>query len=126
MNTATLVRRARRAGILSTECAVALALLATASLPIGYGFYHDGRMARAYQHRAVALELVDGEMEILAAGAWRALPQGRQRYRVQAPAATNLPPGEFSLTLTQRTARLEWTPLERGRGGRVVREVTFR
>ena len=36
------------------------------------------------------MEIVDGEMEILAAGDWRVLPEGMQSYTVHAKAAASL------------------------------------
>ena len=76
---------------------------------------------RAHYHRAVALELVDGEMEVLAAGEGERYPDGIHDYRVNADSVTNLPPGRFQLTRAGRHLRLEWIPKEKGR--KVLREV---
>jgi hypothetical protein len=116
-------RTQRERGALATECVVAMGILATVMLPLSFSFMQEMKMTRAYYHRAVALEIIDGEMEVLAAGESRAFVEGRQSYRVRAAAATNLPPGEFALTLREGTARLEWIPNARGVGGAVVREV---
>jgi hypothetical protein len=102
---------------------VALGLLAAVMLPISFSFLQEARACRAYYHQAVALEIIDGEMELLVAGERRAFQSGRQSYRVLATAATNLPPGEFLLTLREDAVRLEWIPKARGVGGTVVREV---
>jgi hypothetical protein len=72
------------------------------------------------------MELVDGEAEILAAGGWRNHPAGTHPYAVNAAATTNLPPGEFSLTIEPGGFRLEWKPAVKDHGGRVVREVTLK
>jgi hypothetical protein len=72
------------------------------------------------------MEIIDGEMEALVAGEWRAFAQGRQSYSVRAASSTNLPAGEFVLTLTNAKALLEWIPKARGVGGSVVREVKLR
>jgi hypothetical protein len=114
---------ARRRGALMTEAVVALGILAAVMLPLGFTFMHETKLCRAYYYRGVALELIDGEMETLAAGEWRALQPGRQRYVVRGAAATNLAPGEFILTLTDGKARLEWIPKARGSGGTVTREA---
>jgi len=108
------------------ELIVAMALITGAMLPLGYSFASEYRLARASYQRAVAMEIVDGELEILAAGEWRAQPGGSSEYRVHAVAATNLPPGRFQLTIQSRTIRLEWRPAVRQHGGSVVREVTLR
>jgi hypothetical protein len=69
------------------------------------------------------MEIVDGEMEALAAGGWRSFSNGIVDYSVDARAATNLPPGHFTLTLTSEKVRLEWRPNVKQHGGPVAREV---
>jgi hypothetical protein len=95
-------------------------------LPVSFSFLHEWKLARAYYNRAIAMQIVDGEMELLAAGEWRAYAPGSQRYPVRGGAVTNLPPGEFRLTLTHATARLEWIPQARRTGGGVVREAKLK
>ena len=117
------VRRRRERGALMTEGVVALAILSAVMLPLSFSFLQESKLLRAYYHRAVALEIIDGEMEVIVAGEWRAFHQGRQNYSVRAQAATNLPPGAFTLTLTDGLARLEWAPAKHSSGGVVMREV---
>jgi hypothetical protein len=105
------------------ELLVAMAILAGVLLPLVYSVASERRYARAAYQRAVAMEIVDGEMEALAAGGWRAFTNGVTDYRVDARAATNLPPGQFLLTLTPEKLRLEWRPKIKQHGGAVVREV---
>ena len=104
---------------------VGLAILALAILPFAYSFAHERQALRAEYYRSVAMEIVDGEMEILAAGDWKNFPDGLQAYVVHAQAAAQLPPGRFQLTKTKNRLRLEWTPDERKGIGAVVREVTI-
>jgi len=118
-------RRARRIGALMVELLVAMALLTGVLLPIAYSVASEKRLARATYQRAVAMEIVDGEIEALAAGEWRAVPAGTHEYSVRAGAATNLPPGRFLLSLESTKLRLEWRPTVRMHGGSVVREVMF-
>jgi hypothetical protein len=110
----------RRRGALMTELIVAMALLTGALLPLAYSITSEKRLARNSYQRAVAMEIVDGEMEILAAGEWRAFPVGSHEYSVHASAATNLPPGRFLLTITTNEVRLEWRPLAKKIGRSVV------
>ncbi|MGA2557431.1 MAG: hypothetical protein ABSG04_14290 [Verrucomicrobiota bacterium] len=110
--------------MLLAELAVAIAILAVALLPLGYAAGSNARLFRAKYERAVAMEIVDGEMEILAAGEWRAFPEGTQPYVVHAQAAASLPPGEFQLTRAGNHLRLQWTSNEKRGIGLVVREVT--
>jgi hypothetical protein len=116
-------KSARRSGALMTELLVAMGLLAGALLPLAYSINSEKRLARAYYQRAVAMEIVDGEMEILAAGGWRALAPGAHEYVVRAGAATNLPPGKFLVTVETVKVRLEWLPDAKDHGGRIMREV---
>jgi len=115
-----------QAGFLMVEFLVALALLAAVLLPFAYSFAAERRIALASYQRAVAMEIVDGEMEALAAGEWRAFPPGTRDYQVNALAATNLPPGRFILTVQPGLVRLRWQPARKDHGGSVTREATLK
>jgi hypothetical protein len=123
MVTRVQILRARRRGSLMLELLVAMVLLSIALLPLAYATFSEYKLARAYYQRAVALELVDGEIEVLAAGEWRSFPVGTQDYPIRASAATNLPPGRLVLTLQPPKVRLDWEPAAKGRSGPVSREV---
>jgi hypothetical protein len=111
--------------MLATELVVGMAILVIAVLPIGYSLFYDAHTLKLNYQRAVAMEIVDGEMEILAAGQWRSFPEGTNTYPIHALAATNLPPGQFRLTRTGNHLRLEWRA-DPPRTGNVMREVTVR
>ena len=113
----------RQRGVMIMEVIVAMTLLIVAALPLGFALNSDARLFRVTYQKAVAMEIVDGEMEILAAGQWRSFPEGTNIYPVHAAAATNLPPGQFKFSRTGNHLQLEWRanpPL----GGNVTREVT--
>ena len=76
-------------------------------------------------HQAVAMAIVDGEMEVLSVGRWRQIPMGTHPYRVRAEAARNLPPGDFILTREENRLRLAWHSDRPHAGGRIVREITL-
>ena len=116
----------RRRGFLEVDLVVATAILAVAILPVGFAFTHERRVLRAEYYRSVAVELVDGEAEILAAGAGRDFPDGTQEYPLHTPAAASLPPGTFQLTKTGGHARLEWTPAKKLGVGVVIREFNIK
>ncbi|HZR16897.1 MAG TPA: hypothetical protein VFE51_06175 [Verrucomicrobiae bacterium] len=116
-------RSFRRRGSLLIELLVAMAILSGVVLPLAYSIAAERRYARAVYQHAVAMEIVDGEMELLAAGAWHSFTNGVMDYPVHAGAATNLPPGRFILTMTPEKLRLEWRPSIKQHGGTVVREV---
>jgi hypothetical protein len=118
--------RAHQRGLLQADLLVAMAIIAVAMIPLSAGFMTEQKVLRSHYWHAVAMEIVDGEMEILVAGEWRALPEGTQTYPVKAGAAKNLPSGKFTLTRTGKILRLEWTPDKGGSGGRVVREAVAR
>ena len=113
-------------GFLEVDLVVATAILAIAILPVGFAITHEHRVLRAEYYRSVAVELVDGEAEILAAGAGRDFPDGTQEYPVHTPAAASLPPGIFQLTKAGGHARLEWTSAKRLGVGVVTREFNIK
>jgi hypothetical protein len=107
------------------ELAAAIGILTLTTIPLAFAFIHEANLCRAYYYKAVAMQIVDGEMERLFAGEWRAFEPGEHVYEVKAESAKILPPGEFKLTLNDDGARLEWR-----RNGRVnstvVREARFK
>ena len=112
-----------RRGSLIIELLIAITVITLAFFPLATSFLGEQKLCRAYYHRAVAMEIVDGEMEVLVAGAWRAFSPGVQPYTPRAEAATQLPPGRFELTVEPDRVRLAWLPAARDQGGRVAREV---
>jgi len=112
-------------GFLMVDLMVGVAILTIAVLPLAYSFVRERQVLRIEYTRGVADELVDGEMEILAAGAAKNLPDGPQKYTVQAAAANQLPPGHFELTKSGQHLRLEWLPDARRGLGPVVREANL-
>jgi len=113
-------------GMLMTELMVAMAILVIAILPIGYSLVQDAHTLQSNYQHAVAMEIVDGEMEILTAGEWRSLPEGTHPYTVHAAAAANLPQGRFQITRTGNHLRLQWKADKPNGSGTVIREVTLK
>jgi hypothetical protein len=68
------------------------------------------------------MEIVDGELEVLAAGEWRSFSPGVHPYEVRGAAAKSLPRGQFTLTVDEHIVRLEWKPAAGGNGAGVTRE----
>jgi len=121
----TQSHRPARAGVLAIDLAVALGILVLTIAPITLSWMKEQRLVRNQYYRAIAMQIVDGEMEIIAAGKPESIPPGRNEYKVTAAAAKNLPPGEFSLLRQGRLLRLAWIPASRQFGRPVVREVTL-
>ncbi len=113
----------RRGGWMIAECIVALGILIAVMIPISFSFVAEHRACRGSYYHAVAMELVDGEMEILRAGEWRQFPLGTRPFATTSAAAKNLPPGLFMLTVEERRVRLEWQPGAKDQGGKVTRET---
>jgi Tfp pilus assembly protein PilV len=116
----------RERGIAMVEIVVAMALMGIALLPLSYSVRSDARLLRATCQHAVAMEIVDGEMEILAAGEWRYLPEGTHPYQVHAKAVSSLPTGVFELTRNGNHLRLQWSATTKSGVGVIVREATVK
>ncbi len=116
--------RGREAAMLMTELMVAIAFLGIAILPLAFSFAREHQYLRGCYQRAVAMELVDGEMEMLVAGEWQRYANGRHVLTPTGSAAAHLPPGTLQLTVNEKRLRLEWQPTARNRGGGVFREAT--
>jgi hypothetical protein len=122
----TSLRQRGESGALMTELIVAMAFLAIAMFPLAFSFAQESKFLRACYNRAIATEIVDGEMEVLLAGEWRSFKEGVQDYAPHALAVTNLPSTKFQLTITGQRLRLEWLPSEKNQGATVIREVTVK
>ncbi len=118
--------RCRRGGVVTLELIVSILILTGVLIPVAFSVIGDQKLTRNDYTRAVAMEIVDGELEVLAAGEWRSFAKGSVPYSVNAAAAKNLPPGQFTLTVGEQSVRLEWNPATNGHGGAVVREFKIK
>ena len=125
MKTRLHCRAARTEAFLMADLLVGIFLLSVAVVPLAFSFVQDAKLLRQDYARAVVMEIVDGEAEILAAGEWKIFPEGTHPYLVHCAAARQLPPGDFRLTRTGGRMRLEWKPTERAGLGSMVREYTI-
>lgn len=116
----------RRNGFLQVDMVFALALFAIAIMPLGYSFARERQVLKIEYYHSAINELVDGEMEILVAGAAKNLPEGTQNYSVTARAAAKLPSGHFELTKNANHLRLAWLPDEKRGVGVIAREANFK
>ena len=110
-------------GFLMIDLAVAMLIFTFAMLPLAFSFNSDAKFLHIEYQRATASEIVDSEMEILAAGDWTNFPDGTSDYPVRLNAAANLPPGKFQLTRNGNHLRLEWKSDQRVGVGAVAREI---
>jgi len=121
-----VTRRHNEQGSIMIELVLALTIIVTVLIPLGFSFVEEQHVCRVLYWRAVALEAVDGEMEVLAAGNWHTFGEGEHPYTVHAESAKNLPPGTFTLTVRGPRLRLEWRPEKPRSGLPVVREAVGR
>lgn len=119
-------RKHNERGSMMIELMMALTIVVGILLPLGFSFVDEQHMCRVYYWRAVAMEAVDGEMEVLAAGEWRAYTEGSHPYTVHGESIKNLPNGHFILTVHGSRLRLEWRPDKIRFGAPVVREAVGR
>jgi hypothetical protein len=121
-----VVKRDRQGSIM-VELVIAIGILTAALLPLAFSYTNEQHQCHLAYIRAIAMELVDGEMEVLAAGRWHEVGgDGTYDYSVSAGAVQNLPTGKFTLTVHGRQLRLEWRPDNPRFGRPVVREATAR
>jgi hypothetical protein len=118
--------RAKERGTVFAEMAVAMAVLVIAMLPLAFAATSDARDLRLTYQKAIAREIVDGEMEVLAGGEWRRIAEGIHPYTIHAAAVTNLPPGNFQISKTSNLLRLEWRPAKKIGIGTIAREVKLK
>jgi hypothetical protein len=126
VNTERQESRIGHGGWLMLELVAATAIMATALMTVAGSVAYQNRACRRQYERAVAMEIVDGEMECLAAGEWKAYDTGRHVYSVRSDAAKNLPDGQFILTVTEDHLCLEWMPMSPAVVATITREVAIR
>ncbi|MEW6158199.1 MAG: hypothetical protein AB1813_12245 [Verrucomicrobiota bacterium] len=117
------VPKGRSGGFISLELIVAIALLAAVLFPLAFGFRIEQRLCKLHYTRSVVMEILDGEMEMLAAGEWKAFRPGTHAYAIRSAAVRSLPPGQFLLTVNQTHLRLQWIPAAAGNGSPLQREM---
>jgi hypothetical protein len=88
----TIVSKNRQRGALATEAVIALGILVVVMIPLSFAFRQEAQLCRAYYYKAAAMEIIDGEMEVLVAGEWRAFQSGRQNFTTRAASARRVLP----------------------------------
>ena len=126
MTLTPIIRLARRRAFLQLDVAIALTLLALVFIPLSVSSSGDLDLARRQYFEAVALQLIDGEMDVLLAGERRKYTTGEHRITPVGEAVQNLPEGEFVLTVHDQKLTLAWVPTKRAKWGRVERVVELK
>ena len=126
MNIRPTTRLAKRLAFLQLDVAIALTVLALVFIPLSVSSSGDLDLARRHYFEAVALQLIDGEMDVLLAGERRKYTTGEHRITPVGEAVQNLPEGEFVLTVHDQKLTLAWVPTKRAKWGRVERVVELK
>ena len=126
MNIRPTTRLANRLAFLQLDVAVAITVLALVFIPLSVSSSGDLDLARRHYFEAVALQLIDGEMDVLLAGERRKYTTGEHRITPVGEAVQNLPEGEFVLTVHDQKLTLAWVPPKRAKWGRVERVVELK
>jgi hypothetical protein len=113
----------RRGGVLM-ELIVGLALLAGVLLPLAGGFVSQRRMAAQLSKRLVLMELIDGELEFIAAGRWKEFNEGTNSFLIETPAGFVPPAGRSYLIRESDRFRLVWEPEAKTALGTIERHWT--
>jgi hypothetical protein len=119
-------RLARCRAFLQLDVAVAITVLALVFIPLSVSSSGDLDLARRHYFEAVALQLIDGEMDVLLAGERQKYTTGEHRITPVGEAVQNLPEGEFVLTVQEQKLTLAWMPTKRAKWGRIERVVELK
>ena len=126
MNIRHTTRLAKRLAFLQLDVAIALTVLALVFIPLSVSSSGDLDLARRHYFEAVALQLIDGEMDVLLAGERQKYTSGEHRIRLLGKAVQNLPEGEFVLSVQDQKLTLAWVPKKLAKWGRVDRVVQLK
>ncbi len=119
-------RVAKCRAFLQLDVAVAITVLALVFIPLSVSSSGDLDLARRQYFEAVALQLIDGEMDVLLAGERQKYTTGEHRITPVGESVQNLPEGEFVLTVHDQKLTLAWVPTKRAKWGRVERVVELK
>ena len=126
MNIRPTTRLAKRLAFLQLDVAIALMVLALVFIPLSVSSSGGLDLARRHYFEAVALQLIDGEMDVLLAGERRKYTTGEHRIKPVGESVQNLPAGEFVLSVQDEKLTLAWMPKKLAKWGRVERVVQLK
>ena len=126
MNIRPTTRLTNRLAFLQLDVAVAITVLALVFIPLSVSSSGDLDLARRQYFEAVALQLIDGEMDVLLAGERRKYTPGEHQIKPVGEAVQNLPEGEFVLSVQDQKLILAWVPKKLVKWGRVDRVVQLK
>ena len=119
-------RSIRCLAFIQLDIAVAIVILGLIFIPLSVTSSAKLDLARRHHFEAVALNLIDGEIDVLLAGEIKKYKLGKSLITPPGEAVGSLPKGEFILTLNEKTIKLEWVPKKLTKWGRIQREVNLK
>ena len=119
-------RSMRCLAFIQLDIALAIVILGLIFIPLSVTSSAKLDLARRHHFKAVALNLIDGEIDVLLAGEIKKYKPGESLITPPGEAVGSLPKGEFILTLNDKIFKLEWVPEKSTKWGRVQREVNLK
>ena len=126
MNIRRTTRLVKRLAFLQLDVAIAITVLALVFIPLSVSSSGDLDLARRHYFEAVALQLIDGEMDVLLAGEHRKYTPGEHRIKPVGESVQNLHEGEFVLSVQHEKLTMAWMPKKLDKWGRVERVVELK
>ena len=119
-------RLAKRLAFIQMDVVLGIALLLLVFIPFSVTSSGELDLARRQQFQAVALQMIDGEMDVLLAGERQKYAAGEHTITPPGEAVQSLPEGKFVLTVGEKELTLAWTAVKQAKWGRVERVVKLK
>ena len=111
-------RLAKHLAFIQLDLMLAVSILMLLFIPFGVTSSGKLDLARRQHFEAVALQMIDGELDVLLAGERQKYPLGETP---PGEAVKTLPVGEFILIVKEKQLFLAWVPEKEAKWGRVER-----
>ena len=119
-------RAAKRLAFVQLDVALAVSILLLVFIPFSVTSSSKLDLARRQHFKAVALQMIDGELDVLMAGERQKYIPGEHKITPPGEAVKTQPVGEFILTVQENPRTIAWVPEKEAKWGRVEREVTLK
>ena len=120
------LRPTSRLAFIQLDLMLAVSILMLLFIPFGVTSSGKLDLARRQHFEAVALQMIDGELDVLLAGERQKYPLGEHKITPPGAAVKTLPVGEYILVVKENQLSIAWVPEKEAKWGRVEREVTLK
>ena len=117
-------RAAKRLAFVQLDVALAVSILLLVFIP--FSVTSSSKLDLARRQHFVALQMIDGELDVLMAGERQKFSPGEHKITPPGEAVKTLPVGEFILTVEEKQLTVAWVPEKEAKWGRVEREVILK